>query len=141
MKITRADLESARPFQVFACADPRQIEKPNEATQWALFMVDSLGDSIEDDEPGAVARGPSFLLRSSKPVASNMSSPQRDDEACSGADVDDIDACLAYLRSRGVLMFVPDSLANPKFGRFLAVRWVAGFTSAPTSSAAPKRRA
>lgn len=121
--VTKEDLERARPWQVFEGF----AVSPQPGLKWDLFGGFSLPDTAEKEmekrhlelfDPGA---GPQ--------------EPCKDDEAHrdedrAGTQVSDLDACLAYLRGGGVLLFVPDEGEEAKAaegkevvcGRFVAVR-------------------
>lgn len=106
--ITRSDLETAKPWQLFE----GKAESPRPGLEWALFEGDwNFAESADDRMKGLGLR-----------VPKSFKSPQRDD-AESEDDTDDTDAYLAFLQKGGALLCVPDSdEPDEKYFRFVAVK-------------------
>jgi len=108
--VSRADIEGARPFQLFR----NGAEKPADGTRHVLIS----GNVSLSEDGLSKLRG----LGVEPTDPDDPEEVQRDDEACQGTQADDVDACLAYIRLGGAVVFVPDCQEDPRYGRYLAVR-------------------
>lgn len=119
--VTKEDLERAVPWQVFRGPAVTRIAD----VQWDLFS----GFRIWDEVAEAVAA--KLGLKIVRDAAGEAQNPCKEDEHHHGDDeVSDYDACLAYLRSGGTLMFCPDDEEQVRkhadgkenvYGRFVVV--------------------
>lgn len=108
MTVSRKDIESAKPFQVFR----GDAEEPRKGTRHVL-----IGVSLTSEEISRIGELGYLLTDEEDPEEI-----QRDDEACQSVQVDDVDACLAYIRGGGAMVYVPDSPDVPEYGRYVAVK-------------------
>lgn len=121
LAVTKEDLEKAVPWQVFQ----GPAVSPAVDLKWDLFSGFALWDEVADSVAAAAG------LRIVRDVAGEAQNPCKEDDYHYGDDsVSDYDACLAYLRSGGTLMFCPDDEEQVRkfnegkgrvYGRFVAV--------------------
>lgn len=108
--VSRADIEGARPFQLFR----NGAEAPAKGTKHVLISGNVL---LSEDDLSRLR-----ILGVEPTDPEDPEEVQRDDEACQDAQVDDVDACLAYIRQGGAVVFIPDCEGDQRYGRYLAVR-------------------